>query len=156
MPGLKSDSQLSRHRKPYSEPLRTALNPATAPLAPALAALRCAASRLGGEYWYRRSDHHYHSAQNKQTSKQASSLRYFKCLAFLIRTIVLELLISQYTGMKVVYFYALAAFAAAASVGAVETASYDLLVFPPGCLNKFLAFDIDVQCAKLTISKCLG
>jgi hypothetical protein len=83
-----------------------------------------------------------------------SSLRYFKCLAFLIRTIVLELLISQ--NMKVVYFYALAAFAAAASVGAVETASYDLLVFPPGCLNKFLAFDIDVQCAKLTISKCLG
>jgi hypothetical protein len=39
---LGSGSRLSRHSEHYSEPLRTALNPATAPLAPALAALhRC-------------------------------------------------------------------------------------------------------------------
>jgi hypothetical protein len=34
--------------------------------------------------------------------------------------------------------------------------AYDLLVFPPGCLNKFLALDLDIPCAKKTISKCLG
>lgn len=40
--------------------------------------------------------------------------------------------------------------------GAPDTLTYEFLVFPEGCLNKLLGFDLDPFCIKKTISKCLG
>ena len=45
----------------------------------------------------------------------------------------------------------------AAASKAVDTLTYDYLVFPTGCLEKFLAGDIlNEFCLKKTISKLLG